>query len=190
MPQKQAPTAHHDDAQHDQRQQPVEERERTVSALLSGHDDFPLAGVVSSRHLPAMKRAKQGRMRQVGIAGKHHPAIRCGYATLRKISEALVPPKPNEFDSDVDLLPDRHLGHQVDHRLDRRIIEVEGGRRDVVAHGEQREDRLDRAGGTEQMSDGRLSSSSWPPWGPHRRAAASPRPVRSRRRAASRCRGR
>ena len=38
----------------------------------------------------------------------------------------------------------------------RRVVEVEGRRHDLVAHREDREDRLDRAGGAQQMADRRL----------------------------------
>ena len=58
---------------------------------------------------------------------------------------------------DVDLLlPCAAVRHQVDRRLHRRVVEVDGRRRDVVADGEQREDRLDRAGRAEEVADRRL----------------------------------
>ncbi len=41
--------------------------------------------------------------------------------------------------------------HQVDRRLYRRIVEIDGRRQDPVAHGENREDGLDRAGRAQEM---------------------------------------
>src|SRR5215831_14832576 len=43
--------------------------------------------------------------------------------------------------------------HETDRRLHRGIVEIDRRRRDAVTHGENREDRLDRAGGAQQMSD-------------------------------------
>src|SRR5262245_64124520 len=46
--------------------------------------------------------------------------------------------------------------HEVDRGHNRRIVEIERRRGDVVADGESRENRLDRARRAEQMADGRL----------------------------------
>ncbi len=108
-----------------------------------------------------------------------------------KISDALVPPKPNEFDSATSIFAlARDMRRQVDRRLDRRIVEVEGRRRDLVADRQDREDRLDRAGRAEQMADRRLGRRHR-----RRRRRVAEQPldraaIRSRRRPASRCRGR
>src|SRR5829696_4560253 len=59
-----------------------------------------------------------------------------------------------QHDVDVALL--RRVRHEVDRGLDRRVVEVDRRRRDPVAHGEDREDRLDRAGGAEEVPGRRL----------------------------------
>ena len=50
----------------------------------------------------------------------------------------------------------RLVRHEIDRGLDRGVVEIERRRRDVVANGEHGEDRLDGAGGAQQMADGRL----------------------------------
>ena len=57
---------------------------------------------------------------------------------------------------DIDVALARLVRHQVDRRFDRRIVEIDGRRGDAVANGQDREDRLDRAGGAEQMADADL----------------------------------
>jgi len=47
-------------------------------------------------------------------------------------------------------------GHDVEVNVVVFVVEVQGGRHDVVVYGQQRGDRLDRAGRTEQVSEGRL----------------------------------
>src|SRR3989304_3348871 len=54
---------------------------------------------------------------------------------------------------DIDIALARLVRHQVDRGFDRRVVEVDGGRGDPVADRQDREDRLDRAGGAEQMAD-------------------------------------
>ena len=81
-------------------------------------------------------------------------APRLTHLSRRKTSDALVPPKPNEFDSTTSIF--RFLawcGTRSIGGLDRRIVQIDRRRRDPVAHGEDREDRLDRAGRAEQMPD-------------------------------------
>src|ERR1051326_4585653 len=56
----------------------------------------------------------------------------------------------------VDLALPRLVRHEVDRGLDRRVVEIDGRWRHVVADGENREDCLDRAGSAEQMPDRRL----------------------------------
>ena len=45
---------------------------------------------------------------------------------------------------------------EVEGGLDARVVEVEGRGDDAVADGQDREDRLDRAGGAEEVADGGL----------------------------------
>src|SRR5262245_24064111 len=56
-----------------------------------------------------------------------------------------------EYDVDVSL--PRVMRHEIDRRLHRRIVEIDGRRSDTVAHGENREDGLDRAGSAQEMTD-------------------------------------
>ena len=91
---------------------------------------------------------------------------------------------------DVDVALARLVRHQIDRRLDRRIVEIDGRRRDAVADRQDREDRLDRAGRAEQMADRRTWSTTSRCGRRRCRPGAAPRRVRSRRRAASRCRAR
>src|SRR4030081_4005245 len=53
----------------------------------------------------------------------------------------------------VDLPLLRLVGHEVAWGVERRIVEIDGGRRDVVANRQNREDRLDGAGRAQQMAD-------------------------------------
>src|SRR5689334_8148852 len=62
------------------------------------------------------------------------------------------------------LAPARLVRHEIDRRFDRGIVEVDGGRCDLIAHCEYREDRFNRAGGAEEVPDGGFR-------GRHRRAA-------------------
>ena len=87
--------------------------------------------------------------------------------TRRKTSAAFVPPKPNELESAMSICFALGLvRHQVDRRFNRRVVEVQRRRRDVVADREQTEDRLDRARRTEQVPDRGLG-------GRHRKLAAA-----------------
>ena len=75
----------------------------------------------------------------------------------RKTRQALVPPKPNEFDSTILIgALARLVRHEIDGRGDRRIVEIDRRRHDLIAHGEQAEDRFNRAGRAEQMTDRRF----------------------------------
>src|SRR3954466_4014337 len=56
----------------------------------------------------------------------------------------------------IDLAPARLLRDEVDRRLDRRIVEIDGRRRDVVADRQDAENRLDRPGRAKQMAGRRL----------------------------------
>src|SRR5215203_4224366 len=67
---------------------------------------------------------------------------------------AAEPEGVRQHDVDVALL--RRVRHEVDRGLDRRVVEVDRRRRDPVAHGEDREDRLDRAGGAADEALDRL----------------------------------
>src|SRR5579871_376231 len=55
-----------------------------------------------------------------------------------------------------DLALARHLGDEVDVAGRGRVFQIEGRRHDAVAQGENREDRLDAAGGSEQVADRRF----------------------------------
>lgn len=56
----------------------------------------------------------------------------------------------------IDLALARDMRHEIDLRLDGRVVQVERRRGYIVANCERREDGFDRAGCAEQMSDGRL----------------------------------
>src|SRR5262249_29169341 len=53
----------------------------------------------------------------------------------------------------VDISLPRVMGHEINRCLHRRIVEIDGRRSYTVAHGENREDGLDRAGGAQKMTD-------------------------------------
>src|SRR5437868_6303805 len=57
---------------------------------------------------------------------------------------------------EVDIAPARLMRHEIDRRFDRWLVEIDGGRRNLIAQRENREDRLDRAGRAQQMTDRRL----------------------------------
>ena len=109
----------------------------------------------------------------------------------RKISEPLVPPKPKEFDSATSIcIAPRGVGHvvQIAVRIGRAV--VDGRRRDVVADGEHREDRLDHPGGAQQVPGHRLGGAHRDLAWRDRRRRASWRRSRPCRPAASRSRAR
>ena len=71
------------------------------------------------------------------------------------------PPKPNEFDSPtaalaVDVAAAGPARHVVEVEALLGLLVAERRRRDAVAQREHRGDRLDRAGGAEQVADRRL----------------------------------
>ena len=79
--------------------------------------------------------------------------IRHQLVTRRTITEALVPPNPKEFDSATLISRARGLcGTRSIGGVDRRIVEIDRRRRDVVADRQHAEDGLDRTGGAEQMA--------------------------------------
>ena len=112
--------------------------------------------------------------------------------TRRKTSEALVPPKPKEFDSATSIVA---CAWPVRHEVDRPSRRTGLSRLSVGGAMPSRMARIEKIASTAPAAPSR-----WPiadlvediddAWRRHRRAAARPRPARSRRRAASRCRGR
>src|SRR3974390_3644806 len=48
------------------------------------------------------------------------------------------------------------MRREVYRRFDRRIVEIDGGWRDLITDRQDRKDRLNRAGGAEQMANARL----------------------------------
>ena len=74
------------------------------------------------------------------------------YSTRRSTSEALVPPKPNEFDSTTSISRSTAFsGARSIGGRDRGVLEVDRRRRDLVADRQRPEDRLDRPGRPEQV---------------------------------------
>src|SRR6516165_10517808 len=57
----------------------------------------------------------------------------------------------------VDGAPFRAMRQEINRRLHGRIVEIDGWWRHTVAHGKDREDRLDGARGAEQVPDRGLS---------------------------------
>src|SRR5262245_53083658 len=55
--------------------------------------------------------------------------------------------------------------HQVNRRLDRWILEVDRRRRDLIANGKDREDRLDRTRSTQKVPDRRFGRGHAQPCG-------------------------
>ncbi len=112
-----------------------------------------------------------------------HLMTRCG------ITEALVPPKPNELDKATLISRLRGVcGTQIDRCLHRRVVEIDRRWGDVIANRQDAEDRLDQR--QRRRADVRSTTSSTTSRlsRPRCRATARPRRVRSRRRPASRCR--
>src|SRR3954462_3145243 len=81
-----------------------------------------------------------------------------GYASSRlKMTDALVPPKPNEFDSTAPSLTSslRARDRQVD-KSGVEILDVGAFADEAVVHHQERVDRLLGAGGAERMPGQRL----------------------------------
>ena len=129
-----------------------------------------------TRSMPAPSGPRPGKLRQTPTQRHHQrrgdgekqnqkaaepvPAAPASpaHGAAVKITEALVPPKPKEFDSAVRT--GRRFasrGNQVDAvAFRRRVVEVEGRRHHAIVDGEDRVDRLDASRRAEHMADRRL----------------------------------
>ena len=163
---------------------------RRASAPSAGRrDKSPQDGVKGPPHrsLPfsrteKLQWRKSGRVRQ-----------NCSWCqfTARKITEALVPPKPKLLDSAQSILRSCAVLATRSITLSRLgCVQIQRRRRHAVAHREDREHRLDRAGRAEQMPGRRLGGRHRQPPSPRRRTPVPPPPAPDRRPAASRCRAR
>ena len=163
-----------------------------------GPEVEPQAGDDDRQQQQAQRRPSAGgHDRDAAAAGPgRRPSAAPGaggpaHETFLRISEALVPPKPKLLDRAKSIFIGLALcGTRSIGGLDRGIVEVDRRRRDLVADRQHGEGRLDRAGRAQQVADRRLGRGHRRPCPPPGPAAARPRPVRSRRPAASRCRGR
>ncbi len=82
---------------------------------------------------------------------------RPAHETFLNTSEALVPPKPKLLDSATSIFIGLALcGTRSSGVSTEGLSRLMRRRRDLVAHGQHREGRLDRAGGAQQMADRRL----------------------------------
>src|SRR3984957_16087633 len=52
---------------------------------------------------------------------------------------------------DIDLAFARRLRHEINRRFYRRVVKIDGWRRDIIANRKDTEDRLERSGGTQKM---------------------------------------
>ena len=91
------------------------------------------------------------------ISGRSGPCGASARQSARNASVALVPPKPNEFDSAARIVILRATQrHEIEIALRIASNEVRRRRRDLVAHREHGEHRLDAAGRAEQVAGHRL----------------------------------
>ncbi len=110
------------------------------------------APAVVSRPPPVRGLSRQARWKRVRWGPLQPPARRPASQTALNRMLALVPPKPKLFDSAT--LIGRScaaLRHPVDHAVAAGFMQIERRRGHAVAHRQDREHRLHRAGRAEQM---------------------------------------
>src|SRR5262245_15898559 len=83
-------------------------------------------------------------------AARHVPLIRETAKYQRRVGS---PEAERIGEYYVDITLPRVMGHEINRRFHRRIVEIDGRRSYAVAHGENREDGLDRASGAQEVTD-------------------------------------
>ena len=84
------------------------------------------------------------------------PGVSTLYWQIIELTNDLLGHQGPDIDAHINLALARLVRHEIDDALDRRIVEIERRRRDLVADRQHAENRLNRARSPQQMANRRL----------------------------------